>query len=352
MVTSGSALFDTAARLFKDLFPPSVLSRAESGAWLAPEWQKLEDLGLTGALIPEAAGGYGADPIEALELVRIAGSHALPLPLAETMMASWLLASCGGAVPHGPLTACSALGFPVILERRGAGWRLEGRIARVPWGEQAAALVLVAESEGKPFAVLLRKGEWQTARGANLACEPRDDLSFGIDLDAGAVRELPPLIGPEKVPLLGAAMRTLAIAGALEKVLSITIDYANERVQFGRPIGKFQAVQHNLAVLAGHAAAASGAAGLAAEAVANGLAALPISAAKVRASEAAGAGAAIAHQIHGAIGFAREHQLHFYTKRLWSWRDEYGNESAWSLLAGREAICAGSEGLWPLVAAV
>ena len=146
-------------------------------------------------------------------------------------------------------------------------------------------------------------------------------------------------------------MRTQQIAGALTRLTAMTTQYAQDRVQFGRPLGKFQAVQQNLAVLAGQTAAAMAAAGLAAEAVADGVKILPIAAGKARAGEAAGIGAAIAHQIHGAIGFTFEHNLHFLTRRLWSWRDEFGKDSFWNRRLGRHMAQAGADNLWAEITA-
>jgi alkylation response protein AidB-like acyl-CoA dehydrogenase len=133
----------------------------------------------------------------------------------------------------------------------------------------------------------------------------------------------------------------------------MTAGYARERRQFGRAIGQFQAVQQNLAVLAGQAASAAAAAGLAAEAVAAwGPGLLPaVAAAKVRTGEAAGQAAAIAHQVHGAIGFTQEHRLHHYTRRLWAWRDAFGREAEWAQVLGRHLIAAGPDGLWPAITA-
>ena len=76
---------------------------------------------------------------------------------------------------------------------------------------------------------------------------------------------------------------------------------------------------------------------------------LPIAMAKARASEAAGVVARIAHQVHGAIGFTREHDLRLATTRLWAWRDEDGSEAQWQAVIGAAALAAGPEGLWPLV---
>jgi acyl-CoA dehydrogenase len=148
------------------------------------------------------------------------------------------------------------------------------------------------------------------------------------------------------------------MAGALEAILDLAVAYANERVAFGRPIAKFQAVQHNLARLAGEVAAAIAAAGSAADAIATASGAdfdegvfLEVASAKIRVGEAAGEGAAIAHQVLGAIGFTREHVLHRFTRRLWAWRDDFGNESQWAVQLGRRVAANGAEALWPMLAA-
>src|SRR5438270_8517812 len=133
-------------------------------------------------------------------------------------------------------------------------------------------------------------------------------------------------------------------------------DLANERVAFERPIAKFQAVQHNLARLAGEVSAAMTAAYSAADAIARAdkfddVIFLEATAAKIRSAEAAQEGAAIAHQVHGAIGFTAEHILHRYTLRILSWRDDFGNESYWAAALGNRIAARGADEFWPLVAA-
>jgi alkylation response protein AidB-like acyl-CoA dehydrogenase len=141
------------------------------------------------------------------------------------------------------------------------------------------------------------------------------------------------------------------MAGAMEAALAISTQYANERVQFGRAIGKFQAIQQQMAVLAEQAASSLVAVENAARAVAEGRqsAEFACAAAKIRAGEAAGKVAEIAHQVHGAIGFTKEYRLHPVTRRLWSWRDEFGNEAYWARELGRRIAVAGGDGLWPLI---
>ena len=153
-------------------------------------------------------------------------------------------------------------------------------------------------------------------------------------------------------------LRSALMAGAIERSLALAVEYANLRVQFGRPIGKFQAVQQNIAVLATQAAAARAAAEAGSEAIDEWLdgvgepltQSIAAASAKIRTGEASGQACAIAHQVFGAIGFTEEHELHRFTKRLWSWRDECGNEAFWSRDLG-EWILAGDPGqsLWRAV---
>jgi alkylation response protein AidB-like acyl-CoA dehydrogenase len=156
--------------------------------------------------------------------------------------------------------------------------------------------------------------------------------------------------------LMGAAVRSVETAGALQAVLDLSVRYANERVAFERPIAKFQAVQHGLARLAGEVAAAIAAAGSAADAIAQAprledeAVFLEVAAAKIRSAQAAAEGAGIAHQVHGAIGFTREHVLHRFTLRLLAWRDDFGNESQWAAALGGRVAARGPDEFWPLIA--
>ncbi len=123
----------------------------------------------------------------------------------------------------------------------------------------------------------------------------------------------------------------------------------NERIQFGRPIGKFQAIQQDLAVLSTHVAASSVAADYACSSMDKGNPDFAIAVAKSRIDDAVSVGAGIAHQVHGAIGFTYEHGLHFATRRLWAWRAEYGSGSEWSKILGEKAISNGADKFWPSI---
>ena len=354
MDSTTDMLRETATKLFGEFCETKHLREAEKGVFQAAAWAAVEDAGLHRALVPEDFGGYGVDVADALSLLRVAGEFALPLPLAETMLASWLFAGARIEIPDGPLTIAPVTKDRLTLTKTAGGWHLSGTVARIPWARDAAAIAVLAEYDHHPYIALLPAGSFSVSPGENLAHEPRDTVTVDADIETAAPAAKG--IGFATLHAAGAAVRSLQIAGALTKMVDMTCQYAMDRVQFGRPIGKFQAVQQNLAVMAGHTAAAVAASDLAAEGVAalekeGALRVLPIAAAKARCGEAASVSAGIAHQAHGAIGFTYEHNLHFFTKRLWSWRDEFGNETEWNLLVGRHMTAAGADNLWAEITA-
>ncbi|QYJ06879.1 acyl-CoA dehydrogenase family protein [Qipengyuania flava] len=146
---------------------------------------------------------------------------------------------------------------------------------------------------------------------------------------------------------LMAFARAAQIAGALDAALAMVVGYVNDRQQFGRPLGKFQAVQQSLATFACEAAAANCAAVGAAQALDEGDAEFEIAAAKLRANRAVEVGTTVAHQVHGAIGFTQEYALHDLTRPLWQWRSEFGNDAYWARRLGKDVIARGADHFWP-----
>ncbi len=154
---------------------------------------------------------------------------------------------------------------------------------------------------------------------------------------------------------LGAFLRVGQAAGALDAALAMSIQHTNTREQFGKPLSKQQAVQQNLAIFACEAAAVNVAGQAAARALdlassdgnVSGTDALfEIAAAKLRTNKAIGTGTAIAHQVHGAIGFTMDYALHPLTTSLMRWRSEYGNDAYWAEILGGLACAHGGAGLW------
>jgi alkylation response protein AidB-like acyl-CoA dehydrogenase len=353
-MASESLVAETARRIFSDLCDPLTLNRAAGEAWKAPAWTALEEAGLPLAWVPEGLGGSGADLADGFAVLREAGRAAVPLPIAETLLAGWLLAQAGIAAPKGAMS-CGPARDRDRIALAGDG-TLNGRLRAVPLAREAGHLAVLAEREGGgSAAALVATAGVRVSEGASLAGDALNEVHFA-GAKPVAVKDAPPGLDAGALMLMGAAARAMQMAGALEAILDLSVAYANERVAFGRPIAKFQAVQHNLARLAGEVAAALAAAGSAADAMAAAVpfddgAFLEAASAKIRVGEAAGEGAAIAHQVLGAIGFTREHVLHRFTRRLWAWRDDFGNESQWAVKLGSHVAAKGADALWPMLAA-
>ena len=349
-------LLDTARKLFRAVADPQGRRAGDEQAARRAAWQAVEDSGLTRAWIAEAAGGAGAGIVDGFAILTAAGEVALDVPLAETLLAGWLLASAGMAVPAGKLAPIAGAGVELV------DGQLRGRASRVAFAREADRLVVCGVRGSAGFVALVDRAACRVEPHDNLAGEPRD----AVVLDRVAPAELAatPLFLEHWLHLMGAVARACQMAGALRAILARSVAYAGERVAFDRPIGKFQAIQHALARLAGEAAAALAASGSAADALASwapettpwavayrDIWLLEVASAKIRVGEAAAAGAAIAHQVHGAIGFSTEHPLHRFTRRLWAWRDDYGSETAWAAQLGAHVAAAGADALWPMLAA-
>jgi len=241
--TSIAAAFDA---WLADRCAPAVVRALEGGAPAEPWWRELEAAGWLDALVPEREGGAGLPLADVRALVEACGYHAVPLPVADTLVARATLARRGRERARGPLRLAD-LGTDVLDAE-----------ARVTWQ---------------------------------------------------------------------AALTSALIAGAAGRVLELSVAHAQQRVQFGRPIGNFQAVQHQLAVMAEHVAAARIAAQLAFAARGDEPDAVLAAMAKSVAGEAASAVAAGGHAVHGAIGITAECDLQLYTRRLVAWRTEGGSPS-------------------------
>ena len=349
MSESGSIVAETAARIFADLADPQEVNRARDGAWKGRLWQALADAGLTLAWVPEENGGSGAELADGFAILGVAGRYAAAVPLAETLLAGWLLSRAGLRAPEGAMSLAPARPEDrLVLNADGT---LSGQARGVPFAKEARHLAALAGSS----VALVETAACRLNEGVSLAGEPSNTVTFDR-VKPVAVAPAPAGLNQPALMLMGCVVRSVETAGALEAILEMTVRYANERVAFERPIAKFQAVQHNLARLAGEVSAAMTAAYSAADAIARAdtfddVIFLEATAAKIRSAEAAQEGAAIAHQVHGAIGFTNEHILHRYTLRMLSWRDDFGNESYWAAALGNHVAARGADEFWPLVAA-
>ena len=352
MVTdSDNIVAETAARIFADLADPQTINKARDEARKDELWQALASAGLTLAWVPEQLGGAGGSLSDGFATIAAAGRYALPVPLTETLLAGWLLAQAGIESPAGAMTVAPA-GPRGSVALNGDG-TLSGTAPGIPFAKDAGHIAVAAAAGKTTTIALVKAADCRVTEGRSLAGDGCDTVTFDR---TKPVASAPAQSDASALMRMGATARSLQIAGALESVLMMSVAYANERVAFERKIGKFQAVQQNLARLAGETAAALAAAGSAADTIvqADGFddtVMLEAASAKIRAGEAAAEGAAIAHQVFGAIGFTMEHVLHRFTLRLLGWRDDFGGESHWAAALGSMVAARGADKFWPMLAA-
>ena len=289
---------------------------------------------------------------EGFSVLSAAGRFAIAVPLAETMLAGWLLSQAKIASPLSTMTVAPA--SPKDRITLNADGTLSGRARGIPFATDAKHIAVLASGTGGSSIALVDAAACRIEAGLNLASDASDTVTL-TNVQPIAIKPSPKGFDQNVLMLMGGVARSLQIAGALESVLDISVRYSNERVAFEKKISKFQAVQHNLARLAGESAAALAAATSAADAIVNATSFndevfLEAAAAKIRCAEAAEKGGGIAHQVHGAIGFTIEHILHRYSLRALAWRDDFGSESYWAVELGKLVANRGADELWPLVA--
>jgi acyl-CoA dehydrogenase len=339
---------DAARRVFRELGQPQSLKSPADRDRL---WNALNFGGLTRTWIAENFNGSGASLADGFAVLRIAGESAVSVPLAEGLLGGWLLQQAQIPVPDAKLTL-APVDVRDQIELSHAG-TLSGTARRVPFARESAQFAVLAIRERRSYVGLVDAPHVRISEHSNVAREARDSIT----LENVTPLALAPIsIGFDELMLMGAVARAVEMAGALQRILDLSVAYANERIAFEKPIGKFQAIQHSLAKLAGETAAAIAASGSAADAIESAICfdsavLLEAASAKIRVGEAATAGAAIAHQVHGAIGLSQEHALHHYTQRLWAWRDDFGNESYWAARLGALVASRGADQLWPMLAA-
>jgi acyl-CoA dehydrogenase len=349
---SENIVAETAERIFADLADPQTVNRDKSGGWKAPLWRALTEAGLPLSWVGEDCGGAGASLGEGFGVLSATGRFSLAVPLAETMLAGWLLAQARIASPEGAMTVAPA--NPKDRIAANADGTLSGRARGVAHAKVANHIALLASGEHGLSIALVEAAACRIEGHLNLAGDGSDTVTLD-KMKPIAIKPAPRGFDQTALMLMGGVARSLQIAGALESMLDVSVRYANERVAFEKKISKFQAVQHNLAKLAGEAAAGLAAASSAADAIAHSTSFdeavfLEAASAKIRCAEAAEKGAAIAHQVFGAIGFTIEHILHRYTLRALAWRDDFGSESYWAVELGKMVAGRGADELWPLVA--
>lgn len=339
-------LEESVARLFSEQLDNATLTAVEESGWPGELWEMVCELGLPAVLLDEDQGGMGGTWSDACVVVRRCGYAGVPLPIPEAIAANWLAARHGLELPDGPP---GIVPVPLSADDFTEG-RFTGKVARIPWGRDAAYYLGITSEQ--QLVVLGREGVDIECED-NLGRDPRDDVTFrDSPVTHRAATELP----ADAIRWLTALLRSAQIAGAAARCLEIGVEFVGQREQFGRSLSRFQAIQHHLAAMAGQLATVEAISAAAFHAMdTHGIgtggrdAQFEIAAAKCRASDAVEPLTRIAHQVHGAIGFTYEYGLHFYTRRLWSWRAEIGGAGEWAEYLGRIAQTEGGDKIWAYI---
>jgi len=324
-------------RILASRVTPAVLHRSWHGQWDGELWQTLEENGFTRAICRTDSDGAGASWSDIYPLVVACGYYQLPLPLPEAILANRLLEDAGIAHPGGLVgIADKGGGIPTAMEATTAGI--------VPWGGNCAYVLSLWQDAPNTLA-LFAVEDVTLEPGSNLAREPRNLLLLG---NAQPVAQGYLENAAAKIRCYGARIRAAQAAGAAQSAMEQTIQYAGDRVQFGNPLAKFQAVQQQIASAVSELAALNAASEYAFSATESTLS-WSAAIAKITASEAGSVVSTVAHAVHGAIGYTVEHRLHYATQRLRSWNSEFGNHRWWCERLGRR-ICR--DGVDPLIPAI
>ena len=261
---------------------PEVLRRLDATSNRDPAiWQGLVEMGLTGLLVPEAQGGLGMGLVEAALIAAECGRACLAEPLVDTAFVAvpWLL-------PQGRTETLEAIAAGTV--RHSPAHTING------W---------VSDGDGEPLA----------------SVDPLRNLSNADQ----------PLSDDPHLLNLGALMSAAQLVGIADAMLTQAVEYAKIRTQFGQPVGAFQALKHQLATCAVAIEFAKPVVWRAAQAMQDGIDSAPVhvSHAKLAATDAAIQTAETAIQVHGAMGYTYEVDLHFWMKRSWALAGAWGDRA-------------------------
>jgi alkylation response protein AidB-like acyl-CoA dehydrogenase len=322
------ALRDTARELLADLAAPArVRAFSETDAAYDPHlWAAIAEQGWLHVDASEAAGGLGFGTVEVAVLLETLGGHAAPVPYRSTMLATALLeaAEAGGAAAlrDEALVACVAWSRrpdAVRATSAGGAWTLTGRPDPTLDAPAASlALVVALDDADQPgvFAVDLGPDGAMAAPDAEPAMDITRRLGW-LRFDATPARRVGGADVVESLVDRGALYTSAEMLGGAQRVLDLSVAYAKDRVQFGKPIGSFQAVKHRCADMLVDVEGMRSSTYWAAWAIGadDPDASVAASTAKVWGSDASKRVMASSLQVHGGIGFTWEHDLHFFLKR-------------------------------------
>ncbi len=308
--------------VLNDQCSPGVVRKMEARPQGRELWQTLVQQGFADALLPEEQGGADLSLQQAFDLWELCGRYTLPLPLPETMWARAWLHAQGAGIPAGPI---------------GLG------LGQMPQSTDAPLVVDVSAGRACDHVLVNALGGMHVLSVASAKLEPHGlALDARLTWSAQAIKAGTPVLtrpgATADLKTVQALLAAAQLSGAMMVVFEQSLEHANQRQQFGKPIGKFQAIQHNLSLMAEQVFAARMAAQLACTGSMAQLSALRVAVAKARTSQAAQQVTTLAHGLHGAMGFTSEFDLQLRTRRIHAWRQCAGTETLWQTTLGQSLL--------------
>lgn len=339
-------LLDSLKRLLASKLPVGDATKAPAEGWHKDVWREMDALGMTAITSSAYDDGLA---MSAGVLTEIGRTASVVPYLEHDFVAGWILQAANVERPSGVVDTVAVVqpSGACAVRRRSNVWYVNGVIPRVPFASHAHAVVVVFGLDQRHWAARIPTASMRIILGKNLADEPRDDLHFDhLSVEGDQVFLLPGEFTLESVKARAALGRSCQMVGAMERAFALTHEYARNRVQFGRSLSQFQVIQSYLAEVVGEVCASR----IMCDAAVQAGGIEEIAAAKIRVGQAARVVAERCHQIHGAIGFTREYALNLWTRRLWSWREEFGGEPIWADRLARSIAEIGADDMWARLA--
>ena len=356
-LTEDQEMLRSMARDFIEQETPRTFVRdmeEDDRGFTAEMWQKIAQVGWLGLIVPEEHGGTGQSLVDLGILMEEVGHGVMPGPFFNTALVTVGILDAGSdaqkaeylpRIAAGDLIATAAIlepysrldanGINLQATASGDSYTLNGTKMFVENAHAADYLLVAARTGGSGedgvtlFLVDAQSNGVSVDKLKTIATDNQCEVTFN-NVSVPAANVLGEAGNGWSVLRLllqkGAALRCTQMVGALQEVLDMTVEYVKNRVQFGRPIGSFQAIQHYCANMATDVDGSRFITYQAIWRLGEGLASdLEVSSAKAWVSDSAQRVAATAHQCHGAIGFTQEHDLQLFTRRLKAWEVSFGD---------------------------
>ena len=300
-------------------------------------WADIEEQGLTKIIVKEDFFGSALPFNSILPVIQMSAKMGVPLPFTETIICNYLFSELNFEPPNGMITFALDTKNIKISNNK-----ISGDLLSVPYLNLTNQITLIQEIHGIFHFIFIENTNGDLKSRKNFLSEPRFDLSIK-DCKILKTKKLNLDINFNNI---GSIIRSAQMVGSMEKIINLSIEYCSQRVQFGRSLSKFQAIQHQISEMAVELAA-SNAALSSLQVINEPMPKLDdIAILKIRTGIAAGKLITISHQVHGAMGFTKEYELSYFTKNLHSWRNDFGNETYWQNILGKSFLEKTNLSLW------